>query len=102
MDVIELARKLGAAIQQDERYIKFASAQKESENDAQVTATMGKIDEIRNEYQAEAESENPDDKKLEALDRQFQEYYTSIMENTSMDKYEKSREELDKLMNYIM
>ena len=35
MDVIKLTRELGAAIQQDERYLNFAKARQENENDAE-------------------------------------------------------------------
>ena len=33
MDVIKLTRELGAAIQQDERYLAFAKAKEANEND---------------------------------------------------------------------
>ena len=102
MDVISIARQLGAAIQQDERYLNFAKAKEESENDAEVKATMDKINELRETYQKEAESEKPDELVLSKLDGEFQQLYTSLMSNDKMNKYEGSRQEIDAMMNYVM
>ena len=41
MDVIKLTRELGAAIQKDERYLNFAKARQENENDAELNDLMG-------------------------------------------------------------
>ena len=44
MDVIALARELGAALQQDERYLAFQKAQQANENDSELNENIARID----------------------------------------------------------
>ena len=59
MDVIELTRQLGAAIQQDERYLAFAKAKEANEKDEALNALMGEIQMIQMNYQMEASKPVP-------------------------------------------
>lgn len=102
MDVIELTRQLGAAIQADERYQKFAEAKAASDADSEVQASLKRIEEIRTEYQAAAMAEEPDQELLQKLDNEFQTVYATFMASESMGSYEVARADLDGLMNYIM
>ncbi|MEG0979579.1 MAG: YlbF family regulator [Oscillospiraceae bacterium] len=102
MDVVAITRQLGAAIQQNDCYLKFAKAKADSEKDATVKEMMDKINEIREAYQAEAEKSQPDELTLSKFDSDFQQVYTALMVNENMSSYEESRKELDVLMNYIM
>ena len=102
MDVIELTRQLGAAIQQDERYLKFAAAREENEKDPELLDLMGQIQLIQMNYQREAASENPDSEKMSKYELEFNEAYGKFMENDKMKAYEEARNEIDSMMNYIM
>lgn len=102
MDVIAITRQLGAAIQKDERYLNFVKAQENSESDTDVKAMIDQINELRETYQKEAESENPNEANLAKLDGDFQKLYTALMVNENMNSFENSRQELDAMMNYIM
>ena len=102
MDVIELTRQLGAAIQESEEYKAFKVAQEASENDAEVADKMAKIEEIRAAYQTAAMEAEPDEKFLARLDKDFQDVYASLMVSDTMAAYEEAREALDGKMNYIM
>lgn len=102
MDVIELTRQLGAAIQESEEYKAFKVAQEASEKDAEVTDKMAKIEEIRAAYQTAAMEAEPDEKFLAKLDKDFQDVYASLMVSDTMAAYEEAREALDGKMNYIM
>lgn len=102
MDVIELTRQLGAAIQADERYTKLAAAKVAVDNDAEVQDKMKKIEEIRLAYQTAAMDAEPDEKLMGKLDKDFQDVYASLMVTDGMASYEEARAELDELMNYIM
>ena len=102
MDVVELTRQLGAAIQQDERYIAFMSAKDVTESDADVKAMMDKIENVRTQYQDESQKETPDEQLLEKLDQDFQACYASLMTNEHMASYDATRQEIDKMMNYLM
>ena len=102
MDVIKLTRELGAAIQQDERYLNFAKARQENENDAELNDLMGQIQMVQMNYQMEASKETPDSAKMQELEEQFNEVYTKFMDNDKMKVYEAARAEIDNLMNYVM
>lgn len=102
MDVIKLTRELGAAIQQDERYLNFAKVREENEKDEELLDLMGQIQLLQMNYQREASSENPDKDKMNAFEKSFNELYGKFMANEKMVAYENARAEIDELMNYIM
>lgn len=102
MDIIKLTRELGAAIQQDERYINFAKARQENENDAELNELMAQIQMVQMNYQMEASKENPDSAKMQGYEEQFNDVYTRFMDSEKMKNYEAARAEIDNLMNYVM
>ncbi len=101
MDLIALTRQLGAAIQQDERYLKFQKVQQANEGDAPLNELMQRIQMVHMSYQHEASKEDKNEQKLDAYDREFNELYTKVMANPNMQAYEEAREEMDDLMRYI-
>lgn len=102
MDVIQQARELGKAIQQDERYLDYLEAKRANDQDADLQELIGKLNLTQLSYQAESEKEEPDSEKMKEYDAQFQEIYSKIMSNPNMMSYEVSRQQIDDLMNYIM
>ena len=102
MDIIKLTRELGAAIQQDERYLAFTKARIENENDAELNELMAQIQMVQMNYQMEASKEEPDSAKMQAYEEQFNTVYTKFMDSDKMKNYEAARAEIDNLMNYLM
>ena len=102
MNVIELTRQLGAAIQKDERYLAFAAAKEANEKDEALNALMGEIQMIQMNYQMEASKENPDADKMKEYEEKFNDVYTKFMDSDKMKVYEAARAEIDNLMNYVM
>lgn len=102
MSVIELTRQLGAAIQQDERYLAFAKAKEANEKDEALNALMGEIQMIQMNYQMEASKETPDSAKMQEFEAEFNAKYEAFMANENMQKYDEARAEVDSMMNYIM
>ncbi len=102
MDIIKLTRELGAAIQQDERYLNFAKAREENEKDAELNELMGQIQMVQMNYQMEASKEAPDSAKMQQYEEQFNSVYTKFMDNDKMKAYEAARAEIDNMMNYLM
>ncbi|MEG1834783.1 MAG: YlbF family regulator [Oscillospiraceae bacterium] len=101
MEIEQIARQLGVAIQQGETYLKFEEARKANEADEKLNELMGKVRLIQMSYQTEEQSENPDAGKLESYNQEFQGIYTEIMTNENMQKYEVARKEVDDMMNYL-
>lgn len=102
MDIIKLTRELGAAIQQDERYLAFTKAREENEKDTELNELMGQIQMVQMNYQLEASKEEPDSAKMQAFEEEFNTLYTKFMANGKMQVYDAARTEVDEMMNYIM
>lgn len=101
MDIIEITRQLGAAIQQDERYLAFHEARKTNEADTDLNDLINKIQIIHMSYQHEAAKDDADEEKLAAYDKEFTEVYQAVMANENMQKYEAARQAVDEMMNHI-
>ena len=102
MDVIEITRQLGEAIQQDERYIAFMEAKRANEEDMELNAMIGKLNLVQMAYQNESGKEAPDDKKLDDMDKEFRQLYGDIMLNENMKRYEEKKQTVDDMMNYLI
>ena len=65
MDIIKMARELGAAIQQDERYLNFKKAREANEADKPLNDLIGELNLIQMNYQQEAQKEEPSEEKMQ-------------------------------------
>ena len=102
MDIIvEKARELGALLQKDERYLKFAEAQKVNESDTALNELIAKLQFAQSAFQAEAAKPDKSEVKLQELDKEFGQLYAQIMANPNMRAYEEAATEIDSLMRYI-
>ena len=52
-------------------------------------------------YQVEAAKDEPDEDKMNGFNQEFQGVYSQIMANKNMQEYEKARQAVDDMMNYI-
>lgn len=103
MTVIELTRKLGAAIQEDERYKVFDAAKKANDEDKELNELIGQINLIQMSYQNEAaKGEQADAKKMEEFGAEFEKLYREVMLNGNMVKFEAAKTAIDDMMNEIM
>ena len=101
MDIIEITRQLGAAIQQDDRYLAFHEARRTNEADTDLNDLINKIQLIHMSYQHEAAKDDANEEKLAAYDKEFSEVYQTVMANENMQKYEAARHAVDDMMNEI-
>ena len=102
MDVVQMTRELGKAIQQDERYLNFTKAREANENDRELMDLVGQIQLIQLNFQQESAKENPDEDKLKAYNEEFEKIYAVFAANENMQAYESARKEIDEMMNYLM
>ena len=101
MELEKMARQLGAAIQQDEAYLNFEKARLANEADEELNDLMGKIRLIQMSYQVEAAKDERDEDKMNGFNQEFQGVYSQIMAKKNMQEYEKARQAVDDMMNYI-
>ena len=99
--VIEITRKLGEAIQSDERYIKYSLAREKNESDAQLQESVGKFNLLRMQLNDEIHKEDKDEEKIKSLNDELRACYDVCMSNPSMVEFSKAKAELDELVATI-
>lgn len=100
-DVIQIARELGAALQEDERYAALMQARKVNDEDEALQNLIGEFNMIMLQAQQEAEKEDKDEAKMKEYNEQYVQAYQKIMENENMRAYQAAQTELEGVVNTI-
>ena len=79
MDVIEMTRQLGQAIQEDERYKAYMEACSINDTDVEIQNKIGEFNQLRSQLSVEMQKPDKDGEKMTALDTQIRELYDEIM-----------------------
>lgn len=101
MEIIEIARQLGAAIQADEKYKKFDAAKTACDNDAALQEVIGKFNLDRMNLDNELSKDEKDNDKINELNESLRKTYGEVMINKSMAAYNQAKSELDLIVNQI-
>lgn len=101
MDIIQMTRELGKALQQDDRYIAYTLARQANDNDAVLQADIEKFTALRTDLNTLMSSENPDSEKLKELDEEIKAVYKKIMSNPNMFVFNSAQNALESLINNI-
>ena len=102
MDIIAMARELGKAIQQDERYKRIDAAKTANDKDEELQQLIQKFNMKRSELSVEMAQENKNPEKLNQLDRELKAVYQEVMQNPNMAEFNAAKVEVDYMMNYII
>ena len=101
MDVIAKARELGKAIQQDERFIRYAKARLANDDDKELQDAIGEFNIVRMELDREVNSDEKNDDKVKELNEKLRKVYSSVMSSPAMVEYNTAKAALDTLVNEI-
>lgn len=101
MDVIGIARELGKAIQQDDRYEAYMLATKNNDADKTLQDMIEKFNMLRVDINREVSKAEKDQDKLSRLDAEFKDLYKRIMETPNMIAYNAAKGELDALIQFV-
>ena len=101
MDVIELTRQLGAAIQADARYKNYMASKTANDNDAALQENIGEFNLIRMSLDKELSSDNKSDEKVKELNEKLRSVYSAIMATPAMIAYNEAKIALDELLNDV-
>ncbi|MBQ2676622.1 MAG: YlbF family regulator [Clostridia bacterium] len=101
MNVFEITRQLGKAIQQDETYIKYNLAKEANDQDAELQNLIGEFNLLRIALNNEMTKEEKDDAKMKEINDKIRECYTTIMQNSNMIAYNQANAELDAMMKKV-
>ncbi len=102
MDIIEKARELGKAIQQEESYIKLQEVQKKADDDTELQSLIGEFNLKRMSINNEASKKERDQEKLTQLNTEMREVYSKIMSNENMIAYNQAKETFDAVANRVI
>lgn len=102
MDVmIEMAKEMGEALQQDERFVVLQMAQAKADEDQALQDLIGEFNLKRMALVTEENKEDKDAEKLQKLDEELREVYGRVMANESMQAYNSARQAMDALLSNI-
>lgn len=100
MDIITMARDLGKAIQQDERYVLFHQAKNIADSDTELQDMIGKFNLKKMELQTEIQKDRNSD-RMKEIDGELKALYATIMDDENMKAYNEAKKELDDVLNYV-
>ncbi len=101
MDVIEMTRELGKALQQDDRFIAYDLAKQVNDNDKELQEDIKKFDTLRNALNEEMSKKNPETEMLKSLDTDIKAVYQKIMNNKNMIVFTAAQKNLEALVTNI-
>ena len=103
MDIIEMARELGHAIQKDERYIKMLAASAATEKSPELSTKMSRFSELRNELNREIvkDEKERDQDQINKLDEELRTLYEAITTAPEMVANNQAKAELESALNFI-
>lgn len=101
MDIIELARELGAKIQEDERYLNLKIASQVNDSDENLQTLINEFNLKRINVSNELSKSTHDDEKIRLLNEDLQKCYNEIMKNENMTNYNRAKMEFDELIKRI-
>lgn len=101
MDMIAMAKQLGHAIQEDNRYIAYRAALQKSEEDKELQDLIGRFNLKKMQLNTEVSKSEKDAQKVETLENEVRGLYRDIMSNNSMVMFQEAKNELDGALSYI-
>ena len=101
MDLIQLTRELGKAIQQDERYLRLQAAKQARDEDSHLQELIGEFNLKRMAINNEAVKDDRSEEKLQELNTELRHVYGEIMRNENMTAYNEAREALDAVLKRV-
>lgn len=106
MDIIELTRKLGAAIQEEEAYKNFVAIREKNDKNEELRKQIGEFNLLKMQLDTELEKEEKNDEKIREANEKVLELYNVIMSGEAMQEYNKAYSEYkaltDKIMNILL
>ena len=101
MGIIEMARDLGAKLQEEEAYKNYQEAKSNLELDSSLQTMIGEFNLKKISINSEMGKNDKDDEKLKLLNDQIKELYDKIMENEKMQIFNSAKNEIDSLVSHI-
>ena len=102
MDLIEMTRNLGRAIQKEDFYLNYTQAKTDADADEALQNLIGEFNLKRIAINHEACKEDRDEDKLKTLNEEMRTLYSDIMSNEHMIAYNSAKEDFDHVMQRVL
>ena len=99
MDIMEMTRELGKALQQDDRYIAYMLAKQANDEDSELQEEIDRFEKLRIELGTAMSTESSDSDKIKELDTEIKALYQKIMKNPKMVVFSGAQQALEKLVS---
>lgn len=99
MDIIEMTRELGKALQNDDRYTAYMLAKQANDNDTVLQALINGFENMRLQLNEELSKDDKDTERIKELDEGIKSNYKQIMENKNMIVFMAAQNALESLVN---
>ena len=100
-NILEMAKELGYAIQQDQRFASYIQAKEKNDTDEELQKLIEDFSVVRTKLNAESMKEQRDDDIINSLDKEVTDMYQKIMANKNMHAYSVAKSEMDELVRII-
>lgn len=101
MDIIEMTRELGKAIQQDERYTAYVLAKEANDKDTELQQLISDFDAKRHNLNEEMSKQDKNTDMIKTLDTDIKETYNTIMSNQNMIIFNSVKNALEQLISDV-
>ncbi len=98
MNVIEITRELGKAIQADPRYSAYLLAREKNDADEELQKLIGEFNMGRMQLNREMSKTDKDQDKINELNQKVRGIYADIMRNENMAVYNNAKSEFDDMI----
>ena len=99
MDIMEMTRELGKALQQDDRYIAYMLAKQANDEDKELQADIAHFEDLRINLGTAMSAEEPDSDRIKELDTELKAVYQKVMKNPKMVVYSGAQQALESLVS---
>lgn len=98
MDLIQMTRELGKALQSDERYIKMQIARQACDEDQDLQDQIEQFNLQKITINMEVQKEERNEEAIKRLNVEFRKMYGDILKNSNMTMYNKAKAEFDQVL----
>lgn len=101
MNVIEVARELGKALQADPRYIQYTAAKLANDKDEELQKQIMEFHAKRMDLNTEMGKAEKDTNAITALNNELNALYSQVVSNPKMIAFEAAKAEMDGILESI-
>lgn len=99
MDIIKMAREMGAAIQQEPEYLALCDAKQANDEDEALQKMIEDFNKLMQQGEMLAAEEGAN---IDEIGAQIQDGYDAIMGNPNMVRYNECKDKIDSLMQTVV